>query len=71
LGCQGLYAKIRLERSEVWRLWQKPGGLDLYCPKLGFVLAALSLLDFLFFLSVNILLKKSLLYLSFEFIDRK
>ena len=29
--------------------FSKPGGLDLYCPKRGLVLAALSLLDFLFF----------------------
>ena len=28
---------------------KNPEGTDLYCPKFGFVLAALSLLDFLFF----------------------
>jgi len=28
---------------------KNPKGTDLYCPKRGFVLAALSLLDFLFF----------------------
>ena len=47
-GLSRFFDKIRPERSEVWRLWQKPGGLDLYCPKRGLVLAALSLLDFYF-----------------------
>jgi hypothetical protein len=44
---------------------KNPKGTDLYCPKRWSVLAALSLLDFLFFLSVNIILKKSLLYFVF------
>jgi hypothetical protein len=32
-GCQGFSAKYYPKRSEVWRFWRKPVGLDLYCRK--------------------------------------
>jgi len=49
LGCQGFWEKYYMKLAKCGDFLSKHVVLDLYWPKRGSVLAALSLLDFLFF----------------------
>jgi len=68
LGCQGFLPKYDLSEAKCGDYGKNPKGTDLYCPKRWYVLAALSLLDFLFFVGKYYTQKVLVVFLFLEFI---